>query len=108
MRFSQVPVGQRFEYEGAFYTKVGPVTARDDRSGRQRMIPRSAEVVLLGAGPVAPVAASPAALDSERVRAAFEAYHAAAERALGARDSGEAKAMLAAARAEFFATLGLV
>jgi hypothetical protein len=107
MKFSHVPIGQRFEYEGAYYTKVGPVTARDDRSGRPRMIPRSGEVSLLGAGPAAPVPASPGALDPGRVRAAFDRYHAAAERALAARDSGEARAMLAAARTDFLATLGL-
>lgn len=107
MKFSQVPVGQRFEFQGDVYTKTGPVTARDDRSGRSRMIPRSGEVSLLGAGAAAPVPLRSAGLDPERVRAAVDRYHAAAEHALAADDPEVARAMLAAARAEFLAALDL-
>jgi hypothetical protein len=106
MKFSQAPVGQRFEFEGQVYTKTGPITARDDRSGRSRMIPRSGEISLLGVAVTAPVPAGPAALDPARVRAAVDRYHAAAEQALAARDAEEARAMLAAAHAELLATLG--
>ncbi len=47
MRFPQVPIGQRFTYEGRQYTKNGPLTATEEGSGKQRMVPRSAEVTLL-------------------------------------------------------------
>lgn len=107
MRFSQVPVGQRFEFDGTVYTKVGPVTAREERSGRQRMIPRSGEVSLLGGGPLAPPTAGAATIDADRVRAAVDRYHAAAEQALGAGDPQLARAMLAAARGELLTALGL-
>lgn len=107
MKFSQLPVGQRFEYEGLLYTKVGPLTAREERSGRQRMIPRSVEVSLPGVGPLAPPTARTMPLDAERVRAAIDRYHAAAEQAVAAGDPQLARAMLAAARGELFTALGL-
>lgn len=47
MRFPQVPIGQRFTYQDKHYTKTGPLTASEEGSGAQRMIPRSAEVALL-------------------------------------------------------------
>ena len=47
MRFPQVAVGQRFEFQGRRYTKNGPLTASEEDSGQQRMIPRAAEVALL-------------------------------------------------------------
>ena len=70
------------------------------------MVPRSAEASLLGASAPAPPA-GPAAPDSGRVRAAFDRYHAAAEKALTERDPEQARAMLAPARAVFLAALGL-
>ncbi len=107
MKFSQLLVGQRFEFEGLLYTKVGPVTAREERSGRQRMIPRSGEVSLLGVAPLTPPTAPATILDTDRVRAAINRYHAAAEQALAAGDPQLARAMLAAARGELFTALGL-
>ena len=44
MRFPQVAVGQRFNYQGKCYTKTGPLTASKEGDGNQRMIPRAAEV----------------------------------------------------------------
>jgi hypothetical protein len=44
MKFPQFPIGQRFAYRGEVYTKVGPMTARRERDGEQRLIPRSAAV----------------------------------------------------------------
>ncbi len=50
MRFPQVAIGQRFTYQGKAYSKTGPLTASEEGSGNQRMIPRSAEVTPLDAG----------------------------------------------------------
>jgi hypothetical protein len=47
MRFPQVPIGQRFSYQGQLYSKTGPLTASEEGSGAQRMIPRAAEVELI-------------------------------------------------------------
>lgn len=43
MKFSQVADGQQFEYQGAIYTRHGPMMAVDE-NGNSRLIPRSAEV----------------------------------------------------------------
>ena len=49
MRFPQVQIGQQFTYKDKRYTKTGPLTASEEGSGQQRMIPRAAEVTLLNA-----------------------------------------------------------
>lgn len=49
MRFPQVPIGQRFTFQGKQYTKTGPLTASEEHTGSQRLLPRSAEVILLDA-----------------------------------------------------------
>jgi hypothetical protein len=47
MRFPQLAIGQRFTYQSKPYTKTGPLTASEEGSGQQRMIPRAAEVILI-------------------------------------------------------------
>ena len=49
MRFPQVPIGQRFTFQGRQYTKTGPLTASEEHTGKQRLLPRSAEVALVDA-----------------------------------------------------------
>lgn len=41
MKFPHVKIGDRFEFQGRTYVKVGPLTAQDVESNQQRMIPRS-------------------------------------------------------------------
>lgn len=75
MRFQQLPMGARFEYEGKVYVKTGPIAAASEQGG-QRMIPRHAVLKPLD-GPVQE--AKPKAgrkLEEERVLAAFEAFYA--------------------------------
>lgn len=47
MKFQQVSVGQRFEFEGRVYVKISPLLAQTESSGGQRLLPRSATVRLL-------------------------------------------------------------
>lgn len=47
MKFQQVSVGQRFEFEGQVYVKISPLLAQAESSGGQRLLPRSATVRLL-------------------------------------------------------------
>ena len=49
MRFPQVNIGQRFIYKGKSFCKTGPLTASEEGSGVQRMIPKATEVTLLDA-----------------------------------------------------------
>jgi len=51
VKFPQLPVGRRFQYQGETLVKVGPLTACGERGGNTRMIPRSALVVPLSEGP---------------------------------------------------------
>lgn len=46
MKFNLVPIGEQFSYEGVLYTKAGPISACADIDGKNRMIPRSANVTL--------------------------------------------------------------
>ncbi|MCU7878379.1 MAG: polysulfide reductase chain A [Candidatus Thiodiazotropha sp. (ex Lucinoma borealis)] len=47
MRFPQLKIGQRFEYQSKTYTKTGPLTASEEGTGASSMIRRSAKVMLL-------------------------------------------------------------
>ena len=47
MKFSQLPIGQQFEYLGNSYTKHGPLSASDS-NGHNKLIPRSADVTVSG------------------------------------------------------------
>lgn len=76
-KFTLLPVGECFEYQGENYTKTGPLTASSLTGNRQRMIPRSALVKSLQQ---AEEARSPAQkeeinLRASLVREAFEHYH---------------------------------
>ncbi len=42
MKFADIGRGVRFRYQGRVYVKTGPLTASDELSGAQRMIPRYA------------------------------------------------------------------
>ncbi len=82
MKFQQLPLGARFEFEGRVYVKVGPMAASAEDGGGQRLIPRWAVLKPLdgaaGATPKRPARQ----LDEAAVTAAFEAYHAACARLL--------------------------
>jgi ABC-type transporter Mla subunit MlaD len=44
MKFSQLPVGQAFRYQGTRYRKVSPLMAQAEGASRTRLIARSANV----------------------------------------------------------------
>lgn len=46
MKFMHLQLGQQFEFRGEYYTKVAPLIASNNSSGKQKMIPRSALVTL--------------------------------------------------------------
>lgn len=49
MRFPQLPIGQRFRYQGRVYCKTGPLTASEEDTGQSRLIMKSTEVTPLDA-----------------------------------------------------------
>lgn len=75
MKFLQVPLGQRFQFQGESYVKIGPLTARRERDGENRLIPRSALVSLPQPGHSG--AAAGIGTPSERGWMALDAYEQA-------------------------------
>ncbi len=51
MKFPHLKIGDRFQFQGRTYVKVGPLTAQDVENNQQRMIPRSVLVEPLGSAP---------------------------------------------------------
>lgn len=76
-KFSLLPIGDTFEYQGEHYTKSGPLTASRLDNGSSRMIPRSAIVVPLSSAPMpsAEVPGQGKLLPAEQVLEAFAYYH---------------------------------
>lgn len=101
MKFSQLPIGARFQFEGKVYVKTGPIAAASEEGG-QRMIPRYAVLRPLdGAAPVAEPG-SPRSLDEATVLKAFEAFYGECSRLL---EGGAPRLELAAARERFLVAL---
>lgn len=81
MKFYQLAMGQRFEFEGEVYVRTKPMTAVSEANGRQRFIRRSAAVrPLQDAAPAGarepPAAATAEALPGAAVREAFDVFYA--------------------------------
>jgi hypothetical protein len=112
MKFSHLPIGARFEFEGKVYVKTGPIAASSEGGG-QRMIPRYAMLRPLdGSVPVPPP--KPAnSLDEARVLAAFDPFYQECGRVLDEAVEDDARLdaarrKLSSARARFLASLGNV
>ena len=76
IKFTLLPLGGNFDYQGERYSKTGPLTASHLQSGRQRMIPLSAMVTTgddKATGAAAP--APQGVLAASAVTEAFEHYH---------------------------------
>ena len=75
MKFTQIPLGTRFEFEGKVFSKTGPMTATAEDGSGQRLIPRYA-VLKPVEGWTPPVETATAKqLDEARVVAAFDAFY---------------------------------
>lgn len=44
MKFHLLPVGEKFEYQGEIYIKADKLIANSEQTGKNRLIPRSANV----------------------------------------------------------------
>jgi hypothetical protein len=73
MKFPLLPLGQRFAYQGDIYAKIGPMTARRERDGEQRLIARSA-VIAPAESLAAPAPAGSGPDRPERWSDALDAY----------------------------------
>ncbi len=89
MKIHLLPMGARFEYEGATYVKTGPQLASGP-SG-QRLIPKYAVLQVLGEVPA--TTAKPAdTLSRTTVLAAFDAFYARCALLMTAEQQAEASA----------------
>ena len=81
MKFHQLRLGERFRFQGAVLRKVSPLKAafEDDTEGRQRLIPRSAEVVSVAQDETSEAATLPDNLTGASVQSALDAFVAAIE-----------------------------
>jgi len=108
VKFSQLPLGARFEYQGRVYVKTSPLAASGEAGG-QKLIPRYAELTPLDGAPT-PVTRPNRVLDETTVLAAFEAFAADCQRLLD-RSSADVtqhrllRAELEAARQRFLDSL---
>lgn len=98
LKIHQLPMGARFEYEGAEYVKTGPMFATTN--GKQRLIPKYAVLTVLDGSQPVPEKRS-AALARETVLAAFTAYHTSCAALVPV----DRQAALDAARAAFLKAL---
>lgn len=80
MKFTQLPIGARFEFEGQVYTKTSPIAASGE-SGGQKLIPRYAALKPLAAT-TKPAPRPARALDEKQLMSAFEAFAADCARLL--------------------------
>ena len=94
MKFQQMAMGARFEFDGVEFVKTGPLTA-NSAGGVQRVIPRFAMLKPLDA-PTAEAAGKPKTPDPERFLPAFESFYRIADNLLRADATMPLEARLAA------------
>lgn len=101
MKFEQMQMGQRFEWNGVVYVKAGPVVAREEATGKSRMIPRYA--VLKPVGEMAAVSkkVEQKMVARDAVVAAFDLFYAECGDVVAKSSDPEAEVRLAAARQRF-------
>jgi hypothetical protein len=74
MKLQQLPMGARFEYQGAVYVKTGPMMAAAE-SGEQKLIPRYAVLKPLDPMPAATDPKAARQLPEAAVLAAFDTFY---------------------------------
>jgi hypothetical protein len=78
MRFPQLPIGARFEYQGNRYSKTSALLASAEDGSGQRIIPKYADLAPVQGDAAAPLPAQPqATVDMLTVTSAFAVHHAA-------------------------------
>ncbi len=109
MRFTQLTIGEHFEYQNVRYTKNGPLTAVNLETNQRRMIPRSALVAPLSGAAVSAEQTPPETLDAKTLAAAFEEYHQECLQWLQQNDKStrELREKLEQARLQFLARCGI-
>ncbi len=105
MKFEQMQMGQRFEWNGVLYVKAGPVVAREEATGKSRMIPRYAALKPVGEMAAVSKKEAPKMVAREAVIAAFDVFYAECGEIVEKCSDLEARARLEAARQRFLESL---
>jgi len=75
MKFQQVKIGQQFEYQGDIYVKHSPLVASHAETGKQKLIPRYAAIVVTDTAVNSESKKPGRSLDSEQVQIAFGKFY---------------------------------
>jgi|GEM_PF-1048823 hypothetical protein len=75
MKFSQLPIGQRFELDGAVFVKTSPMMAAKEGGGESRFMARYVVVKVLGGEPAPARPKGPRMVEEAVVAAAFDGFH---------------------------------
>lgn len=105
MKFDELQMGQRFEWNGVTYVKAGPVVAREESTGKSRMIPRYAVLKPVGEVAAASKKTAPKMLSTDAVMAAFDPFYAVCVELIAQAHDSDAKASLESARKRFLDAL---
>ena len=97
IKFLHLKVGQQFEYRDQHYTKVSPLIASNNADGAQKMIPRSAAVLVPDGEVITKESKKP---PPPPALAVLERYHQIALAELNSLGDDEAKLGAARARLE--------
>ena len=77
MKFHDLDIGQRFDFDGVVYVKTSPVLAGQVEGGGSKFMPRYAMVKLLDEAAPRAKLEQEQMLQAREVLAAFEAFHSA-------------------------------
>lgn len=76
MKFTQLPIGQRFELDGAVFVKTSPMMAAKEGGGESRFLARYVVVKVLGGEDVPAQPRGARRVEEKAAVAAFDAFHA--------------------------------
>lgn len=103
MKFNDIPIGQRFELEGAIYVKSSPMLASPEAGGASRFVARYMQVQPLDVTSASPRKMAEQQLRMGDVLAAFDVFYEFCRNELA--PAGEMQEKLRAERETFVATL---
>lgn len=114
MKFQQLKVGQKFEYQGDSYVKHSPLVAIHTESGKQKLIPRYAAIVVIDADLPAEDKTVSRKISSDQIQTAFDMFYTDVVDALTKAGTDidtptleSIKQRLESSRQKFFRELGL-
>lgn len=96
MRFHELPVGQRFEFEGEAYVKISPLVAKAEGNWKTRFMPRATEVQPVQAEAPRPAVVQRREVETEAVVRAFDAFYGECLRCVDDLGAGGGEALKAA------------